>query len=500
MQLRPAGYALTAHSPANADQSEKISRTARFWALSEGHLLALLDQAVVSGTSFISTVIVGRYAPSSELGTYSIGMSILLSLVATQESLIAWPYTIQRHQAQGSPAEHTGAFLLQNGLLSVLTTIALVLAASSLIAIGTGTELIRLSWALAAATPFALIREFARRIGFARLRMREPLILDIAAAAVQISGLGFLTKTGRLSAPTACLAIGLACAVTGSVWLFLTRKDFVLRWRRVRATMHSSWRLAKWLFANQIALSVQSYVGYWILAWTNGMAAAGVYTACMSIALLSNPFILGSSNFLVPRAALAWAEGGREGLRRHAVRAVLPLAAGMTVFCVVVFSAGDGLMHLLYPAEEYIEQGDTAKVLAMAMFALAMGLPVYSALTSMQRPDLVFWANLGAVNITGVLVWWLGIKWGLIGAACGLFAGNVTKSVACWVVFLAATSQAALKPRSARTGTGPDPEAVVSVLRNTITVSEENDWVLEKLGEGWQADVYRVFCSDRHPV
>jgi O-antigen/teichoic acid export membrane protein len=464
--------------------------------------LALIDQAVVSGASFTSTVIVGRWTSSSELGTYSIGMSILLSLVATQESLIAWPYTIQRHQPQGSPTEHTGAFLLQNDFLSALTTIALVLAACGLIAKGTGQHLIALLWALAVATPFGLLREFARRTGFANLQMKQPLILDGAAAIVQIFGLGLLARTGQLSAVTACAAIGAARAVTGSAWLYLTRKNFVLRWHRVRATMHSSWRLAKWLFANEMTLSVQSYVGYWILAWTNGMAAAGVYTACMSISQLSNPFILGSSNFLVPRAALAWAEGGREGLRRHAVHAMMPLAAGMIVFCVVVFSAGDVLMQMLYPAEEYAGQGDTINVLAVAMLAVALGLPATSALTSMERPYMVFWAGLGGVGLTGALVWWLASEWRLIGAAYGFVAGSFVRSAAYWGLFLTATSQTGPKPHPAvRARPAPDLEAVASVLRKVSRVLDNDGWVLEKLGEGWQSIVYRVRHSDhRRPV
>jgi hypothetical protein len=262
--------------------------------------------------------------------------------------------------------------------------------------------------------------------------------------------------------------------------------------------MHASWGLAKWLFANQFTLSVQSYVGYWILAWTNGMAAAGVYTACMSIALFSNPFILGSSNVLAPRAALAWAEGGCERLRRDSVRAVLPLAAGMTVFCAVVLSAGNVLMHMLFPGEEYGGQGGTISVLAVAMLAVALSLPATSALISMERPHVVFWAGLGAACLNGVLVWRLGAEWGLIGAACGLLAGNVTRSAACWGVFLTVTSRTGSKPHPAvGMGPGADFDAVASVLREFSQVDESDDWVLEKLGKGWQADVYRVWHSDR---
>src|SRR5262245_60421060 len=44
------------------------------------HTLALLDQAVVSGASFLTTVVVGRSTSPSELGVYALGMSLLTSL------------------------------------------------------------------------------------------------------------------------------------------------------------------------------------------------------------------------------------------------------------------------------------------------------------------------------------------------------------------------------------------------------------------------------------
>ena len=50
------------------------------------HFLALADQAVVSGTSLLSTVLVGRWTAPSELGIYTIGLSVLGSLLAIQDA------------------------------------------------------------------------------------------------------------------------------------------------------------------------------------------------------------------------------------------------------------------------------------------------------------------------------------------------------------------------------------------------------------------------------
>ena len=113
------------------------------WRLASGtHALALADQAVVSGASFLTTVMIGRWTNASELGTYAIAYSILLSSLAAQESLISLPYSIQRHRPPGTPAEHAGGSLALSGLMSATGAIVLTVTALALSIGGAGPELV----------------------------------------------------------------------------------------------------------------------------------------------------------------------------------------------------------------------------------------------------------------------------------------------------------------------------------------------------------------------
>ena len=60
------------------------------------HVSALFDQAVVSGASFLTMIMIGRWTNPVELGLYAIGVSILLSFLAIQQTLISLPYQVQR--------------------------------------------------------------------------------------------------------------------------------------------------------------------------------------------------------------------------------------------------------------------------------------------------------------------------------------------------------------------------------------------------------------------
>jgi O-antigen/teichoic acid export membrane protein len=417
-------------------RSSPLSILRTTWNKWQTHALGLADQAVVSGASFLTTVLVSHWTSPAQLGIYAIGISVLISMVAIQDSLISLPYTIQRHQPRGAPNEHAGSSLVQCGFLSTVGVVVVAVTALVLSARGSGADLIATAWTLAAVAPFALLRDFGRRLSFAHLHMGRSLLLDITVVAIQLIALCWLGWTKRMSPATAYGAIGVACAVTGLVWLYLSRSSFVIRADQVQATMKQSWDLGKWLFALQITVSVQAWSPYWLLAFGAGTTATGIYAACMSVVLFANPLMIGIGNTLAPKAALALKEGGYPRLRREVGQDLLLLGATMTAFCLLIAFVGEDLVGLLYHSDEYAGHGQTVIVLALALLASALGMPATNALQAIAYPQPIVWASLIGAVLTVVLVWCLMIEWGLLGAAYGFLAGNVAGTVGRWIGFL----------------------------------------------------------------
>jgi O-antigen/teichoic acid export membrane protein/tRNA A-37 threonylcarbamoyl transferase component Bud32 len=463
--------------------------------------LALADQAAVSAASFLTTVIVGRYTPPSELGLYSIGLSLLASCLCIQEALISTPYAVQWHHSLGTITNRAGTSLAQTGVLAALAAVVLTVTACGLSAAGAGTQLVMLFWGLTAVAPFLILREFARRFAFAHLRIGQALMLDTAGAAIQLTALVWLGWTGQMSAVNAYAALGGAGALTALVWLYIARADFTVRADQIPGVTKESWGLGKWLFATQLTVALQGFLVYWSVAWLGDTMAVGIYTACMSIALFSNPLILGASNLLTPKSAFAWTEGGGERLRRESIQASLGLGAVLALFCAAVALFGDVAMHLLYPSKDYAGQGHTVTVLTLGMLVMAVGTPVNCALTSMARPRVIFWTGLWAAAVTVVLVLLLMPKWGLVGAAYGVLAGDLVRTAARWIAFLSFVSRAGPNADLRRTGADPTSAGVVAVLQRLTHGRNANDWVIERIDQGLEADIYAVGCPDyRRPV
>ena len=425
----------------NAESGKRVAR----WPAGQGllrlvsgqHVLAGADQAVVSATSFLTLIMIARWTDVNQLGAYAIGASILAVLLATQDSLITRPYAIQLYRPLGTPAEHAFSSLLLSFLLSAMGALVLSAAALALSAFGAPRESAAITWALAGTIPFVLLREFARRFAFAHLKMFQALMVDVVVAALNIVLLGWLGWTGRLSAVTAFVAVGISCAIGAIGWLCLARGEFAFRLGQVRATLKQSWVLGKWLFSGQLALQTQGYMTYWLSMLIAGAAATGIYAACTSIVAFANPLLFGFFNILTPKSVRALRIEGGAGLRRQAAGDALLLAAVMILFCVLVLVAGEDVMEFLYPGAEYKGNGHILTVLAFASLAAAIGAPASIALASAERARAGASVTAATAILNLILVWWLMTNWGLLGAAYALLIAEVVGNLGRWIAFLA---------------------------------------------------------------
>jgi O-antigen/teichoic acid export membrane protein len=405
--------------------------------LAGSHVVSLTDQALVSAASFLALIMIGRWGGPSQLGAYAIGGSVLALMIAAQEALVTRPYAIQLHRPPGTPAEHAFGSLLFSFLLSAAGSLGLGAVALAMIGFDAHRDLVAICAVLAAVIPFILLREFARRFAFAHLRTRNALRIDLAAAALNIAALGWLGWTGRLSAVTAFAATGISCAICTVAWLCLARGQFAFRFAKAGATVKQSWAMGKWLLSGQLALQAQGYMTYWLSLVVAGAAVTGVYAACMSIVSFANPLLFGFFNILTPRSVQALRNGGGSGLRRQAAFDALLLLAAMSVFCLVIFVAGEPAMRLLFPAMAYEGIGRILEVLALAALASAVGVPASIALAGADRARAVAAVMVATAVLNVVLVWALITQWGLLGAAYGVLASEIVGSAGRWAVFLA---------------------------------------------------------------
>jgi O-antigen/teichoic acid export membrane protein len=403
-------------------------------------VLALLDQAAVSGTAFLTTLVLGRVCGPEELGVFSLGFAVMVMAICVQDSLVSAPYTVFSARMAGrSRARYAGSTLALAGLLAI--AVVFCLAAGGLGALGApSARILPVLGALGAAMPLVLLREFARRLAFAGLEMATALVVDGAVAAIQIAGLGLLVVTGLLSAASTMAAIGAACGLVGIVWLIGARRRFACARSQLARDWRQNWIFGRWILAAQSAAVANNYATHWLLAALLGTAATGALAACMSVVALANPLLLGASNFLSPSAARAWAETGAGRLHALVTRSSWLLGAAIASVCGLVVCFGDRIMALFY-GHAYAGLGHLLVVVAAAYLISALGLAPSHGLYAMRRSDWNFYPSAFGVIVTLLAGAGLAVPFGITGAAYGFLLGNVTKTAGTYVAYRRILSQ-----------------------------------------------------------
>src|SRR5205807_1767920 len=73
-------------------------------------LISIFDQAIFSGTSFLTAVLIGRATSPDELGMYYLILSIILVISGVQDQIIASPYDVYSKRRHGRElAEYNGS-------------------------------------------------------------------------------------------------------------------------------------------------------------------------------------------------------------------------------------------------------------------------------------------------------------------------------------------------------------------------------------------------------
>lgn len=405
------------------------------WVAQSTGTMTIVDQSLVSCGNFLTSVIIGRACSKEELGFYMLGFTLMLFSAGVQQALILSPYIVFSARCSGRELRrYTGSSFLQQIALCGVTVAVLLVAAVVLYFAHSSRRLDTIVWALAAAVPFMLVKEFARQLSFARLQVKTALVLDCSLLFAQVSGLLVLARFGLLSASRAYYLSGAACAAISLIWFLCTRRLFAFSSARVFADFRQNWRLGKWLFASSVSRAGSAQMYPWILTAFHGVAATGVLAACRGIIFAANPFLIGLHNFLAPKSAHEFHKSGPHGLYRVVSQAMFVIAVVMGVFCLAMLWFGDSALKIVY-GSKYAGHGAVIGVLAVGQLVSAITIPLTSGLLAIERSDVEFKSCLAAVAVMFTVGIWLVRGHAALGVACGLLVGNMASLIVGWVVF-----------------------------------------------------------------
>lgn len=386
-------------------------------------ILSLVDQVVVSGTRFATTVMLGRFGSEEELGVYSLAFSVVVLVLSFQESLVSIPYTVfVKRLDEDQQCEYSGSSLVQAISMNLIAAALLLFACLGLTFVNVAEGLPWLLTVLAVLLPFMMLREYARRFAFAHLDMRKVLFLDISVSVLQLGGLALLVWSQGMSAMGAYVVTGIASALGVVGWLMASRSTLTWSRERFRGDTLKNWAFGKWVVCANVVSVLHMYLVHWMLAAVYDESATGIFSACMTVVVLANPFILGMSNVLSPKAAHCFAEGGGAAVSKKVWQFAGVMSAVLVVFAVVTSIFGGRLIVTIFK-DNYAGNDASIMVLAVGTIALGLSFAMASGLRAIDRPQTNLWAGILGLIVTTVVSGFLVSPMGILGTTIGLVAG-----------------------------------------------------------------------------
>ena len=397
------------------------TKAVSFSSASRG-LLSIFDQAIVSGTSFLTAAIMGRLTSPEELGFYFFILSVIRFASGIGSHVIIAPYMVYSKRRNGPElAEYAGSMWGHHFISTFIAGLGLVVAIAICQVLGKSSLLPGL-WALLGAGPLLLLREAIRRFTFANLQVRSAIALDTIVAILQLGGLTLLIYWGRLSLYSAYAVMGGSCLIASLSWLGLERPTIRLVPQRVLPDWQLNWSFGKWALRSYLVGDTSFYIALWLLSATSGAAATGILGACDTIVGVMNVILIGVGNVLTPLAASALASGGKKELQRVIFQAAVFLGITLGLFSLVAIFSGDWLVVAVF-GSMYRGSGLVLITMALAILMTALNMCAGSGLWAIDQPRANFIADVCCLIVTLIAALLFIRPFGALGAAMTVLAG-----------------------------------------------------------------------------
>jgi O-antigen/teichoic acid export membrane protein len=423
----PASYAnQLALQPARPTSTLRWLLGWRFW-ITRGSL-AVLDQALISGSNFLIGILLARWLLPEQYGSYALTFSIFLLISFFHQALVLEPQRVfgsaeYPHLAKG----YLGLLILiQSGLTLVLAvTLGLAVWLAHLWASQDGLEGALAGMTLAA--PFVLLLWLVRGAFYVQMIPQYAVIGSTVYCVAVLCSLLIVDKLRLMSPFWAFVMMGLA-ALISSVFLLERLKPILnlkvngLNWRVVTA---QHWNYGRWLLASFVLSWIPANLYYYLFSFFSGLAAVGELKVLLNFTLPVAQTLTALSVCFLPHASRVCQRDGLQALRKLTFKIACLFAAAAIAYWAILIFFGAPILRFLYG-------GHYGKLASLIPWVAAGSIPwnlatvptiALRAVRSSVSIFRVYLATSGITVLLGVPATW---RLGLRGALMAIIVSNAS--------------------------------------------------------------------------
>jgi O-antigen/teichoic acid export membrane protein len=386
--------------------------------------IALVDQALVSGSNFATNVLMARVYGPRGYGVFALLWIAVLFINSLQFALVVTPMmSVAPKQSDSDRASYFGAVVLQAlifvGISGLLMYLSMFLSPRFFPQWGVG----YLAVPMMMVTMAYLLQDFLRRYFFCIGKKKAALIIDALSYLTQLPLLFWAAKSqpGSLSlAIWVIAATSIAAVVLGwwwfepvvfdrdSFWKISSRHWQISRWIAPTAFM-------QWGSGNLFLLAAPIYYG---------PAASGLLRATQNIVGVAHIWFLGLDNIVPPEAARQLQLHGVKALMAY-IKKIIFTWGGITLgFCAIVAAFPNLWLHIVYGAK-YNDGATLLRLYALLYLITFISSPLRAALVALEYTSPIFWAYPALIVFSVALAGPFARTLGLNGVILGMCATQI---------------------------------------------------------------------------
>ena len=387
-------------------------------------LSGLLDQALVSGSNFVTNVILARSLGVSGYGVFALSWVTVLFVASLQWAFIVSPMmSVGPKQQPPDRPRYYGAVLVHEVGFAVAGGIAVLIALRFVFAHHPGWVVHGLGLPLAFATLAYLLQDFIRRYFFSAHRSRLALVSDAISYLTQLPIILWMSRRPHFTASAALWVIAatsLVSFIVSAFWfepvrfkLDSIREVFVRHWKISRWLAPAAFM--QWSSANLFAMAAPLYYG---------AAAAGILRAAQNIIGVAHIWFLGLDNVVSAEAARRMHKSGLDSAMHYIRQIIIRWGLVTLVFVSTVALFPRYWLNLVY-GPRYAAYGHILQLYAAMYLIVFFAGPIRAALQAMEFTAPIFWSYSLMTVFSLLFAGPFAKRLGLTGVMLGMIATQV---------------------------------------------------------------------------
>ncbi len=360
--------------------------------------LTVIDQALVSGTNFITGLILARILGIEAYGLFILLTGVILFTSNIQNAMIVSPMMVSgpAHKHDTAHQYYQATAVLQATF--TIVTLLLVITIGTLLNNTILDSFINdLILPLALATTGLLLQEYFRRYFFSIKNPVQALINDALSYGLQIITIIAIHFIYGINIEL-CLYIMAITSYIAVIHGIISSRLLIqinkISLKKLIDVYSEHWVFGKWLLAKNITYWFGTQMVIYMTGIFLSIAAVGAMGAARNIVGVANILFLALENFATPRASQSFMRDGIDGLSKYTRRLAIVGGAATAGIVLIASIAPEFWLNLVY-SDEY--KGYGWVVIAWAL---------YYMIGYFQKPTGISLRVLGATKsiFTGTLI------------------------------------------------------------------------------------------------